>query len=215
MSITAIVLAAGQSKRMGRDKLLLPVLGRPMLLHSISLVESLNFTQRILICQAELASTVIENQWLSIANKNHECTQLIGGKDENSLANTWEIVINVNPEYGQSHSVKLGVEASFSESTLVFFTADQPFLDGATVRSILEADDGKHIVCPADHSGFPRSPNLFPPSFRDDLLALSGDQGGRSLRQMHPERTKMIPIQNEAALFDIDTPEAYEKIKRL
>ena len=215
MSITAIVLAAGLSKRMGTDKLLLPVLGRPMLLHTISLVESLNFTQRILICQAELANTVIENKWVNIVNQNHECTQFIEDVRENPLTNPWNIVININPEFGQSHSVTLGVKSSFPESTLIFFTADQPFLDADTVRSILEANDGKHIVCPADHSGFPRSPNLFPPSFRDDLLALSGDQGGRTLRQMHPERTKMIAIQNEAALFDIDTPETYEKIKRL
>jgi len=211
MSITAIVLAAGLSTRMGRDKLLLPVLGRPMLLHTISLVESLHFTQRILVCQPELAEKVVENGWVNPFEENHECTQFI----DQSLSNSWEIVINAHPERGQSHSVKLGVKTSFPESTLVFFTADQPFLDIDTVQSLLAADDGAHIVCPIDHSGFPRSPNLFPPGFRNDLLALTGDQGGRALRQMHPRRTKMIAIKNEAALFDIDTPEAYEKVKRL
>ena len=215
MNMTAIVLAAGQSKRMGEDKLLLPVLGRPMFLHTISLVESLHFTKRILVCQAALAAKIVENNCLNTESKNHERTQFMELANDGSPANTWEIIINAHPEQGQSHSVKLGVEASFIESTLVFFTADQPFLDKDTVQRILAANDGTHIICPTDQNGILRSPNLFPPSFRDDLLKLTGDQGGRALRQMYPQRIKTIAIQNEAALFDIDTPETYEKVKRL
>ena len=49
--------------------------------------------------------------------------------------------------------------------------------------------------------------------WKDELMKLSGDMGGRVLIKTHPERIKRVKIPNESILLDIDREEDYEKIK--
>jgi len=186
MNVTAIVLAAGLSRRMGMEKLLLPVDGVPMVQRTLDLVEDLPFAKRILVTVPSIAEVVRTGA---------------------------EIVYNPSPELGQGLSVRLGVLAAELSSSLLFFTGDQPFLDEATVRAILAAHDGENIVYPVDMDGQPKSPTLFAPCFREDLLALQGDEGGRLVRRRYPGVCCEVRIENPGVLLDVDTPVDYEKIK--
>jgi len=188
MNVTAIVLAAGQSRRMGAEKLLLPVEGVPMVQRTLDLIEELPFAKRILVTVPSIAEVVRTDS---------------------------EIVYNPTPELGQSLSVRLGILAAEAFSSLLFFTGDQPFLDAATVRAILAAYDGENIVYPIDSDGQPKSPTLFAPRFREDLLALEGDEGGRQVRRRYPEVCCEVRIGDPRVLFDVDTPMDYEEIKRM
>ena len=89
---------------------------------------------------------------------------------------------------------------------------DQPFLDEATLAAILAADDGTSIVYPAGPDGVPKSPALFAACFRENLLALSGDEGGRQVRRRYPAACRAVLVENARTLMDIDTWEDYERI---
>ena len=182
---TAIILAAGLSSRMqGRQKLLLPIGGKPMLQHTLDLTARLPFTWTILVTVPNVAA---------------------------GIKTAAEIVINPTPEAGQNSSIRLGVLAAPLGDSLLFLTGDQPFLDEATLHAILAADDGASIVYPTGPDGAPKSPVLFPPHFREALLALTGDEGGRQLRRQYPEACRAVRIADEKTLLDIDTPEDYER----
>jgi len=187
MNVTAIVLTAGLSRRMGEQKLLLPIDGVPMVQHTLDLIAILPFSKRILVTVPEIAEAVQTEA---------------------------EIVFNQRPELGQSLSVRLGVFAAPVSDSLLFLTGDQPLLDAPTIHAILAADDGESIVYPIDVDGQPKSPTLFAPRFREALLALQGDAGGRQIRQQFPEACREVQIENAAALLDVDTPAEYEKIKK-
>ncbi|MCL2562904.1 MAG: NTP transferase domain-containing protein [Oscillospiraceae bacterium] len=182
---TAIILAAGLSSRMGAQKLLLPVGGKPMLQHGLDLVESMDFTRCVLVTTPEVASGVGTGA---------------------------EIVINPAPEAGQSGSVRLGVLAAAPGDSLLFLTGDQPFLDAATLAAILAADDGESIVYPVGPDGMPRSPVLFGAKFREELLSLQGDEGGRQIRRRYPAACRAVRVTDERVLADIDTPREYDRV---
>ena len=183
--VTAIILAAGLSTRMGKQKLLLPVRGKAMLQHTLDLAAGMSFVRSVLVTTPEVA------KWVETEA---------------------EIVINPAPETGQRGSVRLGVLAAEPGDRLLFLTGDQPFLDEATLSAILAADDGNSIVYPTGADGVPKSPVLFAARFRADLLALTGDEGGRQIRRRYPEACRAVRVVDEQALLDIDTPEAYEGI---
>jgi len=182
---TAIVLAAGLSTRMRAQKLLLSVDGKPMLQHGLDLVRGLPFSRRVLVTTPEVAEQV----------------EMAG----------IELVINPVPEAGQSGSVQLGVLAAPPDDSLLFLMGDQPFLDAVTLEALLAADDGQRIVYPVGPGNTPRSPVLFGPRFREALLALRGDEGGRQLRRQYPGACLPVRIQSEWVLLDIDTPADYRE----
>lgn len=183
--VTAIVLAAGFSRRMGKDKLLLPFGSGTLLSHAVELLLALPFGQRLLV------TTPARRQALR-------------------LPETITVIENHAPHAGQSTSVKLGTAAAQGKAYL-FLTADQPFLNRQTVEYLLGFADETHIVYPTS-GGNPASPVLFPACFREALLQLEGDQGGRSIRQAHPEAQYPIEIAYPHVLRDIDTQSDYDEL---
>lgn len=183
---TAIILASGLSRRMdGVQKLLLPLGGLPMLQHTLDLVASLPFSRTILVTVPAVAR---------------------------QLQTTAEAILNPAPEMGQSSSVRLGVQAALPGTSLLFLPGDQPLLDTATLHAILAADDGASIVYPVTADGTPKSPVLFAPRFREALLTLQGDEGGRQLRRQFPAACRAVPVSSDHILSDVDTPAEYEEI---
>ncbi len=67
----------------------------------------------------------------------------------------------------------------------------------------------RHIIIPV-YGGRRGSPVVFPARFREHLLALEGDTGGRAVIEQAPEMVRCIDMPDADAGIDIDTPEEYE-----
>ncbi len=187
MKISAIMLAAGFSHRMGRDKLKLALNGETLLQHACKLLEGLPVYEKILVATAER----LEGLELSSGTVS---------------------VINPNPERGQSESLKLGVSAARGEAYL-FLAADQPHLTPQALQFLLDAANShpEKTIFPTIR-GSPAMPAVFPRRFRAELLSLTGDAGGRALREKHPSECFFIEAPTPEAFTDIDFEEDYQKL---
>jgi molybdenum cofactor cytidylyltransferase len=189
--ISAIILAAGYSRRMGVNKLLLKYRGKSLIQRTIDTILQCGFSEVILVGRIE---EVIE-----IGNMN----ELM-------------VIENQNADKGISESIKLGVVHAKETDGYMFFTADQPFLDVDTIKSLIRVfiEDPTHIIVPRCQ-GRRGNPVIFPPNFKEDFLKLQGDVGGKTIINKNLYNVKFIEISDSWALFDVDTSENYEYILKL
>lgn len=107
---------------------------------------------------------------------------------------------------GISYSVRAGITANEEiPDAYAFFAADQPFLSEASAEGFLckmeEKEAGLGCVRCLGQEG---NPAWFAAGFRESLLALEGDAGGRKILRAEPERVCHYEIKNPAELEDID-----------
>ena len=129
-----------------------------------------------------------------------------------------EIVRNPRYEEGQSTSVAAGVRAIAGRCDgALFVPCDQPLLSPATLNLLIDeaghgqSSEGAAIVRPR-YGDRPGAPVLFPAELFDQLLTLSGDEGGRQLLRRLPERIRDVPIKNADEGFDIDTEAGLDQL---
>lgn len=188
--INAIVMASGLSKRMGKNKLLLPFKGKALIEHTLNIVSNCGFTS---ICL--------------VTNDTYICE--IGHK-LNLI-----VLFNNNACKGQSESIKLGLSFLPQGKGYAFFTGDQPLMDVNSIKLLMDnfqKDQEKIIVpCYKNNSG---SPVIFPHKLKPELLTLDGDNGGKIVMNNNPDLIKYVPIKNANFLWDIDTMNDYDILLR-
>jgi len=184
VKISAILLAAGLSNRMGKDKLLLKYLEKSLLQHSTDLLLEIPVFERILITTDTRSKTLILPPGICV-------------------------YINDLPEEGQSRSIKIGVEAATGTHYL-FLNADQPRLTPDDISLLLKSakNNPEKIIYPVIDSA-PCSPAIFPEYFRKDLLNLTGDDGGRIIRLANPGLCYEVEVLNPDNFIDIDDEKDY------
>ena len=189
--ITAIILASGYSRRMGQNKLLLKYRGKSMIEHTIETILQCGFSEVILVAR--------EAEIIEIGN-------------ENGL----KVIKNENAVKGISESIKLGVMQAKETEGYMFFTADQPFLNIGTVKSLTAKfrENSAYIIIPKCE-GKRGSPVIFPRGFKEDFLKLEGDVGGKVIINKNLDKVKFLEIQDSSELVDIDTIENYHNILKL
>ncbi len=189
--ISAIILASGYSRRMGKNKLLLKYKGKLMIEHTIETILQCGFSEVILVAREE---------------------EIINVGNENGL----RVIKNKNADKGISESIKLGVRESKETEGYMFFTADQPFLDMDTVKALKNkfTEDSDYIIIPRCN-GKRSSPVIFPYSFKGDFLKLQGDVGGKIIINNNLDKVKFVEVTNSTKLFDVDTKENYQYILKL
>jgi len=190
--ISAIVLAAGESKRMGQNKLLLPWQGK----------------------------TILEGVLDALLNSQVEEVILVLGHEAERIrekvpAQKIKIVINSDYKKGMSTSIRQGLRALDEKAkAFLIVLADQPKIDeeilDRLVREFQRVYPEKNIVLPA-YRGLRGHPVLFSVKYLEEALRLEGDVGCRQILVDHPEDILTVQVNTEAVLFDIDTPEEYEK----
>jgi len=194
IKISAILLAAGLSQRMGRDKLLLDYIGKPILQHSIDLLSELPVYERVLVTTDTRSAEI-------------------------DLPPNVNLCINSLPEKGLSHSIHIGIEKA-TGTHFLFLTADQPRLNKADVIQLLDAipENPDKIIYPGIDS-IPCSPTIFPGSFREELLKLysssleqQNDTGGRGIREANKHINLMLKPTNPANFIDIDNADDYKNL---
>ena len=172
---------------MGRDKLLLPWRGMTLLRRAVALLDSLPVFEKILVTTPARLEHI-------------DCPPTV------------RAVINPCPEAGQSQSVRLGVNAAAGTGYL-FLMADQPLLMPDALRPLLEKA-GAHPdrILFMSVKEIPCTPIVFPERFRAELLGLSGDAGGRAVREAHPEACLSCEAEEPAAFWDVDTTEDFNSL---
>ena len=187
--IAAVVLAAGRSTRMGGpNKLLAEVGGKPMV--------------RIAVEQA-------------LASKADPVIVVTGHQQERVRDALCGLPVSFvhNPDFaeGLSTSVKAGVAAAPKEADgVVVCLGDMPHVDAALINRLIGAFDpekGALIVMPTI-GGRRGNPVLWSRRFFGELASLDGDVGARHLIGAYPEAVVEVPVAGDAALIDVDTPEA-------
>lgn len=194
MQCTGIILAGGSSSRMGRPKQLLDWGGRPLVRVS---------------AEAALASRLSDLLVVTGAAEDQVVAALAG------LA--LHFVHNLQYAEGQSTSLRAGIAAlpSTSDAALILL-GDQPFVTAETIDQIILhwQATGAPIVAPR-YQGQRGNPVLFARSIFGDLLAVSGDQGARSLLSARSAEIATVDIDDPRPLIDIDTPEEYARLLAL
>jgi molybdenum cofactor cytidylyltransferase len=188
--ISGIILASGFSKRMEKEKLLLPVGG-------VALVER--------VTRAAQASRL------------DEVILIYQKKEIEKIGIKYGItsVYNSRAEEGQSAAIKLGIHTAHPETdAFMFMVGDQPFLSPSTINILIDTfqQDPHSIIVPV-YNGFRGNPVLFPFAMKEFLLALAGDLGGRILIEKMPGWVNLVSIDEEMLGTDIDTEEDYLRIK--
>lgn len=186
--IDAIILASGLSRRMGGNKLLLPLGHTTVIGHFLSCFPYELFEKVILVFSDERVKEI---------GKKYPV----------------EICYNTTPEHGKSHSIQIGLQASEAEDGTMFFVADQPLLQASTIaKLVVEFKHNKDaIVVPSVH-GKTANPVIFPSDCRTALLRLKGDCGGRQIVWQNLHRVSFISFDSEDEFVDIDTLPIYKKV---
>ncbi len=187
--IAGIILASGFSKRMKREKLLLPFNHEPMILHIVRAVNESEVDESILVFRKE------------------RIRQLAAQYVTRSIFNT-------SAHIGQSAAVRLGLGSVSSEiEACLFIMGDQPLIRSSIINQIILRwkKEPQKIIVPL-YNQQPGSPVLFPRSFFSHLMDISGDQGGREVLKRYPNDLIYEPIDNAEAGMDVDTETAYVKL---
>jgi len=206
-STAAIILAAGSSSRMGggRHKLLLPLENRPVLAHVIDVT---------LASQACPIVIVLGHQ------AEHVRAQFT------AYTASPEIIIVENPDYlqGMSTSMRVGIQEIISygyrkdrrsadiDSVLILL-GDQPLITQQGINALITAwrASGKRIMAPL-YAGKRGNPLIFDASLFPELMAVTGDEGGRSVVERHKQELATIELGDVIANYDVDTWEAYQQV---
>lgn len=193
--VSAVVLAAGESKRMGRKKEILPVCGEPMVR---SVVTKL------------LGSGKIDEIIVVLGHQADEVGAALAGVTDERI----EFVGNRRYQEGMGTSLAHGVSScSWGSDVFVVVLADAPFFRTEDVDALIDVHAaGNRIVVPV-RSGRRGHPVLIDGSLRDELEALSGDAGARHLLEKHADSVHELELSDEGFLVDVDTPDDYEAVK--
>lgn len=191
-STAGVILAAGESTRMGRPKPLLTWRGEPFIRQVARTALAAGLSPVIIVAGEQLA----------------EIEAAVGDLPAQTIHNAdWAL--------GQSTSIKAGLRALPSEiGSAIFLLADQPHIPIELVKALSDrhAQTLAPVIAPLI-DGRRGNPVLFDRATFDDLLALSGDVGGRAVFAKHG--VTYVPWHEASVLLDVDTPEDYQRLKAL
>jgi molybdenum cofactor cytidylyltransferase len=186
-----VILAAGQSSRLGRPKQLLQFNGKNLLQHSVHAA-----------LQTNLPAIVVIG-----ANGDLLKNELVG------LNVT--IAENKNWKEGMSTSLHCGLMTALNLNKdvdgVIFMVSDQPFVSGVLLNRVLKVqhETGSPIVA-SNYGDKLGTPTLFHKIFFDELFNLHGDVGARKLIEKNKSLTVSAPFPEGS--IDIDTKEDYDAL---
>ncbi len=163
MKIGCIVMAAGDARRFGENKLAAKFEGKPLILHALEAVPKEKFSKVTVVTQYPEAE---------------------------ALASSFGFipVHNPHPDWGISYTIRLGLETMEDCGAVLFQVSDQPLLRRETVAAEVDfflAHPDKLVGLA--HNGVRGNPCIFPAAYFPELKALREDRGGSSVIRRHEE----------------------------
>lgn len=190
--VAGVMLAAGAARRMrGRDKLLEKIDGQPLLTRLAAEMRQSGLDQRLAVLRPE----------------DQARAAALG-------ASGLALVENARAAEGMGTSIATGLRALGSEvDAALILLGDMPEITAAAIDRLIAAFDpseGREIVRAMTPSGRAGHPVLFGRRFFEGLIALDGDRGARAILEEHAGFITDVVLDGDAAITDLDTPEAWE-----
>lgn len=187
----AVLLAAGESSRMGQLKALLAWRGTSLLAHQLNSLREAG-VQRIVVV---------------LGHRAEQLQPLLEGREG--------VTPVVNPDYrqGKTTSIKAALEALEPESTavLLILNVDQP-RSAETIRFLLqEHRSASHLITIPTYLGKGGHPIILDLSLLQELRSIDEEtQGIRAVVQRHQDSTQRVEVPYPEVLWDLNTPEEYQ-----
>lgn len=187
-----IILAAGESKRLGSPKQLLSFEGTTLLALAAKTAAESGLYPVVVVLGANAEKIKVG---LNIQRLN--------------------LVINHVWQEGMASSIRKGLTSMMElfpqVDGVVVLVCDQPHLDQTVIQALIEAQrDAGLPVAAASYGGKLGTPALFHKKLFTDLMSLSGDTGARKMLERN--RENVVEVEFEMGIVDIDTQEDYERL---
>lgn len=179
------VLAAGEARRFGADKLSVKWNGKPLYVHTLEKVAAVGGLEYLIVTGNEKLASQAEQFGFQVQE-------------------------NKNPDLGISRSVKLAVQGLLEKKPelegILFLVCDQPELKVSTIQKILREGvlHGNRIVC-AGVDGRRGNPVFWGKQYFSELQELQGDTGGKQIMNLYEDQIRIVGVR-ERELKDIDRP---------
>lgn len=188
LKLGCVVMAAGNARRFGENKLAAPLGGRSLIHRALDAIP------------AELFDSV------AVVTQYQEVMQL--AKEFHFAA-----IENTHPDWGISHTIELGLSALRGCGAVLFLVSDQPLLRRESVAALVRFwRTQPTMIAALSHGGVRGNPCLFPARFFPELLELRADHGGNAVIRRHQEDLVLLEV-NEQELTDVDTRSVLERMK--
>ncbi len=182
-----IIMASGESRRFGGNKLLAEVDGAPLIAHVLQATEGL-FAKRVVV------------------TRHAEVAKLCRQAGVNAIEHA---------EPSRNDTVRLGMQTIEGCDAVTFFQGDQPLIAPETIAALLRsAEDDPASIWRASFAGTPGAPVLFPAWTFDELRTLPEGKGGGYVAKTHPDRVRLIEASSAWELFDVDTIEDLQALAK-
>jgi CTP:molybdopterin cytidylyltransferase MocA len=182
VSVAAVVLAAGESRRLGEAKQLVELTGERLLERAVRVATEARCEPVVVVLGAR-------------AEEIRAATRLGGAK----------VVVNEGWREGMASSIRVGVNAVGADALgIVVMTCDQPAVDAAHLERLMRAGAAEAVRVSSSYAGRRGVPAYFPVEDVAVLTALVGDAGARALL----EASKTVRL--KGGELDVDTREALE-----
>lgn len=183
MNIGCVILAAGNSRRFGENKLLQPLQGKPLAQHAFEKIPTELFAGVTVVTQYPKIMELASNHGFSV-------------------------LFNDQPDQGISHSLQMGLTSLRHCDGVLFMVCDQPLLRRETVVDLVTLFTQRpHFIMALGHDGVRGNPCIFPADYYSSLMTLTGDKGGSQVIAQHSDALQLMEV-DPRELYDVDHPEA-------
>lgn len=184
-NIGCIVMASGNSKRFGSNKLMTDYKGKPLISYGIRLTNQC-FT---------------DNKLLLTRNQDVSC-----------YCNSIKFPHVLHNEPNRNDAIKLGLTDLLNKNKALrgclFLNGDQPEVELSSILSMISAFNKEpDCIYRLSYEGIPGNPVLFPRPFFEELMSLPDKNGGSFIINQHLQQVRLISAKHSYELMDIDRPE--------
>jgi len=183
--IGCVIMAAGQGRRFGGNKLLAPLAGKPLLAHVLDSLPLHRLDRTVVVTTHDEVEDFCRPRDLEVRRSGSGLL---------------------------SESVRRGIEVMDGLDGCIFLMGDQPLCSPATLEGMLDAFSlAPQCVHRLSFAGTPSSPVIFPASLFPRLAALKGEESGMTAVRDSGVEVRFFPAACAAELWDVDTPEMLEQ----
>lgn len=191
--LTAIVLAAGVSRRMGRNKLLLPYKGKPLLAYVVQQILAARVGPVIVVTGHDASLVAASLKGLSV-----------------------QIVHNSRYEEGMTSSIQAGIAAASGEGYMICLSdmalispGEYALLNRAFIKE-LKLD--KACIIQPTYDNQVGNPVTFSAAWREAILANTDPEGCKNIVRSHTENVYQVEMLTSSVLQDVDWPDDYDRL---